>query len=195
MEFKFRSAFFSVPVFKNFKLQFLSQYKLIPAKVVDNSVHKPENLMTIDKGRADGVEVDMGVACGNGVVGIVYLVGDHYSVVIPVLNVSSSRISCAIRDRGYFGYLHWYGGDPTVAYVEDIPRHAKFRLGEWVVTSGFSSIFPPDIPLGVAGEAKVINGATNEIKVKLLQDFTALRYVTVVYNTERPEMEALTNED
>ena len=88
------------------ELQFLSQYKLIPAKVVDNSVHKTENLMTIDKGRADGVEVDMGVACGRGVVGVVYLVSDHYSVVIPVLNATSSRISCAIRNRGYFGYLH-----------------------------------------------------------------------------------------
>ena len=48
------------------ELQFLSQYKLIPAKVVDNSLNREENLMTIDKGRADGVEVDMGVACGNG---------------------------------------------------------------------------------------------------------------------------------
>ena len=89
------------------ELQFLSQYQLIPAKIVDNSTNKLENLMTIDKGRADGVEVDMGVACGNGVVGVVYMVGDHYSVVIPVLNASSSRISCAIRGRGYFGYLHW----------------------------------------------------------------------------------------
>ena len=79
------------------ELQFLSQYQLIPAKVVDNSVNKLENLMTIDKGRADGVEVDMGVACGNGIVGVVYLVSNHYAVVIPALNVTSSRISCAIR--------------------------------------------------------------------------------------------------
>ena len=70
-------------------LEFLSQYEVIPAKVVDNTVHKSENLMTIDKGRKDGVEVDMGVACGNGVVGVVYLVGDHYSVEIPDLNPSS----------------------------------------------------------------------------------------------------------
>ena len=130
------------------ELRFLSQYQLIPAKVVDNSVHKMENIMTIDKGRADGVEVDMGVACGNGVVGVVYLVSDHYSVVIPVLNASSSRISCSIRNRGYFGYLHWYGEDPAVAYVEDVPRHAKFKLGEWVVTSGFSSIFPSGVLVG-----------------------------------------------
>jgi rod shape-determining protein MreC len=130
------------------QLQFLSQYKLIPAKVVSNSVNKPNNLITINKGKADGVEVDMGVACGNGIVGVVYLVSDHYAVVIPALNASSSRISCAIRDRNYFGYLHWPGGDPTIAFVEDIPRHAQFKRGEWIVTSGFSSIFPSGVLVG-----------------------------------------------
>lgn len=137
--------------------------------------------MTIDKGRADGVEVDMGVACGNGVVGVVYLVGYHYSVVIPVLNASSSRISCAIRDRGYFGYLHWYGGDPTVAYVEDIPRHAKFRLGEWVVTSGFSSIFPSGVLVGKIEQAyNSSDGLSYKLKVQLSTDFSCVRDVVVI---------------
>ena len=100
------------------ELEMLSRYQLIPAKVVSNSLNKADNFITINKGSADGVGKDMGVACGNGIVGVVYLVSAHYSVVIPVLNVTSSRISCAIRGRGYFGYLQWYGGDPTVAYVE-----------------------------------------------------------------------------
>ena len=163
------------------ELEFLSQYQLIPAKVVDNSLNKLENLMTIDKGRADGVEVDMGVACGNGVVGVVYLVGDHYSVVIPVLNASSSRISCMIRGRGYFGYLHWYGGDPTVAYVEDVPRHAKFKLGEWVVTSGFSSIFPSGVLVGKIEQAyNSSDGLSYKLKVQLSTDFSCVRDVVVV---------------
>ena len=113
------------------ELEFLSQYSLIQAKVVSMTLNKADNFITIDKGRADGVEKDMGVACGNGVVGVVYLVSEHYAVVIPVLNVTSSRISCAIRGRGYFGYLQWYGGDPSVAYVEDVPRHARFKRGDW----------------------------------------------------------------
>ena len=174
------------------ELRFLSQYQLIPAKVVDNSLNRLENLMTIDKGRADGVEVDMGVACGNGVVGIVYLVGDHYSVVIPVLNVSSSRISCAIRDRGYFGYLHWYGGDPTVAYVEDIPRHAKFRLGEWVVTSGFSSIFPSGVLVGKIEQAyNSSDGLSYKLKVQLSTDFSCVRDVVVISDKSIAERAAI----
>jgi rod shape-determining protein MreC len=163
------------------QLQFLSQYKLIPAKVVSNSVNKPDNLMTINKGKADGVEIDMGVACGNGVVGVVYLVSDHYSVVIPALNANSSRISCAIRNRGYFGYLHWTGGDPTIAFVEDIPRHAHFRKGEWVVTSGYSSIFPSGVLVGKI--EKVFNsndGLSYKLQVRLSTDFSCLRDVVVI---------------
>ena len=174
------------------ELQFLSQYQLIPAKIVDNSLNQMENLMTIDKGRADGVEVDMGGACGSGVVGIVYMVADHYSVVIPVLNASSSRISCAIRGRGYFGYLHWYGGDPTIAYVEDIPRHAKFRLGEWVVTSGFSSIFPSGVLVGKIEQAyNSSDGLSYKLKVQLSTDFSCVRDVVVISDKGIAERAAL----
>lgn len=163
------------------ELQFLSQFELIPAKVVDNSVHRMENLMTIDKGRADGVETDMGVVCGNGVVGVVYLVSEHYAVVIPVLNAASSRISCAIRNRGYFGSLRWYGGDPSVAYVEDIPRHARFKLGEWVVTSGFSSIFPPGVLVGRIEQVyNSRDGLSYKLKVRLSTDFSCVRDVCVI---------------
>ncbi|SHK53376.1 rod shape-determining protein MreC [Xylanibacter ruminicola] len=173
-------------------LEFLSKYQLIPAKVVENSIHKLENLITIDKGRKDGVEPDMGVACGNGVVGVVYLVSDHYSVVISALNAASSRISCAIRGRGYFGYLHWYGGDPSVAYVEDVPRHAKFKLGEWMVTSGFSSIFPSGVQVGKIEQAyNSSDGLSYKLKVRLSTDFGNVRDVVVISDKSIAERAAL----
>ena len=163
------------------QLKFLSQYKLIPAKVVSNTLDKADNLMTIDRGRLDGVERDMGVACGSGVVGVVYLVSDHYAAVIPVLNVTSSRISCAIRGRGYFGYLQWYGGDASVAYVEDIPRHARFKRGDWVETSGYSSIFPPGVLVGKIEKIYTsADGLSYRLKVRLSTDFGCLRDVMVI---------------
>ena len=174
------------------ELEFLSQYKLIQAKVVENSIHKLENLITIDKGRKDGVEPDMGVACGNGIVGVVYLVSDHYSVVISALNAASSRISCAIRGRGYFGYLHWYGGDPSVAYVEDVPRHAKFKLGEWVVTSGFSSIFPSGVQVGKIEQVyNSSDGLSYKLKVRLSTDFGNVHDVVVISDKSIAERAAL----
>ena len=163
------------------ELQFLSQYKLIPAKVVTNTVHKPDNLMTIDKGAADGVEVNMGVASGNGVVGVVYLVSEHYSVVIPALNTTMSRISCSIRNSNYFGYLRWNGKDPAIAYLEDVPRHARFKKGEWVVTSGYSSIFPSGVLVGQI--EKVFNsadGLSYRLQLRLSTDFSCLRDVCVI---------------
>ena len=162
------------------ELEFLSRYELIPAKVVSNSIDRTDNLMTIDRGRKDGVEVDMGVACGNGVVGVVYLVSDHYSVVMPVLNYHS-RISCSIRHRGYFGYLKWSGGDASIAYVEDVPRHAKFKRGDWVETSGYSSIFPPGVLVGKIVEVyNSRDGLSYKLKVQLTTDFGNVRDVCVI---------------
>ncbi len=163
------------------ELEFLSKYELIPAKVVSNTVDKVDNLMTIDKGKVDGVEKDMGVVSGNGVVGTVFLVSDRYSVVIPVLNVSSSRISCAIRGRGYFGYLQWYGGDSSCAYVEDIPRHARFKRGDWVETSGYSAIFPPGVLVGrIERIYDSADGLSYRLKIRLTTDFACLRDVCVI---------------
>lgn len=162
------------------ELQFLSRFKLIPAKVVSNSLDRADNLITINRGSADGVQVDMGVASGNGVVGVVYLVSDHYSVVMPLLN-TKSRISCSIRHRGYFGYLKWYGGDPSIAYVEDIPRHAHFKRGDWVETSGYSSIFPAGVIVGKIIEVyNSRDGLSYKLKVQLTTDFGNLRDVCVI---------------
>ena len=154
--------------------------RLIPAKVVANMVNRYDNLITIDKGSADGVKRDMGVVCGMGVVGIVYLVSEHYSIVIPALN-SHSNISCTIQHRGYFGYLRWRGGSSQLAYLEDVPRHAHFKLGDNVVTSGYSSVFPPGVMVGkVLHVFNSADGLSYRVQVKLSTDFARLRDVCLV---------------
>jgi rod shape-determining protein MreC len=162
-------------------LEFLNHYKLIPAKVITNELNMTNNLMTIDKGSADSIRVGMGVACGKGIVGVTYLVAPHYTVVIPVLNSKSSRISCAIRGHEYFGVLRWYGEDARYAYVEDIPRHARFKRGDWVETNGFSSIFPPGVLVGQIVEVyNSRDGLSYKLKVRLSTDFGNLRDVVVI---------------
>lgn len=158
----------------------LRDYKLIPAKVVQNSVNEADNFITINKGRADGIHRDMGVISGKGVVGIVYIAGDHYSVVIPVLS-SKSNISCTIQNRGYFGYLHWDGGASNLAYVDDVPRHAHFKLYDRVVTSGYSSVFPPGIAVGkIIHVLNSPDGLSYRVQVQLYTDFANLRDVCVI---------------
>lgn len=158
----------------------LRNYRLIPAKVVANSIDKPGNLMTIDKGSADGIHKDMGVISGTGVVGIVYLVAEHYAIVIPVLN-TKSNISCMIQNRGYFGYLRWKGGVSDLAYLEDVPRHAHFKLGDYVVTSGYSAVFPPGVRVGrILHVFNSADGLSYRVQLRLSTDFARLRDVCVI---------------
>lgn len=162
------------------EMHFLKQYRLVPAKVITNELNKMNNLLTIDCGAKDGVDVGMGVACGQGVVGVVYLVSDHYAVVMPVLN-TASRISCAIRGHNYFGVLRWDGKDAGVAYLEDIPRHARFNRGDWVETNGYLSIFPPGVLVGkIETVYNSADGLSYRVKVRLSTDFGCLRDVVVV---------------
>ncbi|MGP1548238.1 MAG: rod shape-determining protein MreC [Prevotella sp.] len=162
-------------------------YNIIQAKVVQMTLDKKDNLITIDKGSADGVKKDMGIVSGSGVVGIVYLVGRHYSVVIPVLS-SQSNISCRIRNKGYFGYLRWLGAERDYAYVEDVPRHAHYRIGDIVETSGYSSVFPQGISVGrVICTFNSPDGLSYRIKVRLSTDFSNLRDVCVIDNAPMQE--------
>jgi len=161
----------------------------VPAKVVSNSVSHVDNMMTIDRGLADGVCPDMGVVCGTGVVGVVYQSSDHYSVVLPLLN-RRSRISCTIRGKGYFGYLTWEGGDPMRAYVEDIPRHAQFEKGDWLETSGYSAIFPQGISVGkIIAVEDSPDGMSYRLHVLLSTDFSLLRDVCVI--TDKSALERM----
>ena len=169
------------------QVQLLSQYKLIPAKVVSNSINKQDNLITIDKGSLDGIRPDMGVVSGNGIVGVVYLVSPHYSMIIPVLN-SHSNISVMIENRGYFGVLHWEGGNSKMAFVDDIPRHARFNGGDNIVTSGYSALFPPGILVGkVHRTYNSPDGMSYRLRINLATDFSNLRDVCVINDAKLQE--------
>lgn len=169
------------------QVQLLRQYKLIPAKVVSNSINKQDNLITIDKGSLDGIRPDMGVVSGNGIVGVVYLVSPHYSMIIPVLN-SHSNISVMIENRGYFGVLHWEGGNSKMAFVDDIPRHARFNGGDNIVTSGYSALFPPGILVGkVHRTYNSPDGMSYRLRINLATDFSNLRDVCVINDAKLQE--------
>ncbi|MBQ0048800.1 MAG: rod shape-determining protein MreC [Bacteroidales bacterium] len=172
-------------------LNHLEAFKVIPAHVVDNSIRRRDNILTLDKGRLDGVRNEMGVVSGTGIVGIIYEVSDHFSLVLPVLN-SRSNISCRLRGTNYFGSLHWKGGNPLDAYIDDIPRHARFRVGDVVETSGYSSVFPAGIFVGRV--MQVLNspdGLSYELKVRLSTDLANLYDVNIIDNPFKEELDSL----
>ncbi len=162
-----------------------------PARVVNNSIRKNNNYITINKGASDGIRAEMGVLNGSSVVGIVYQTSAHYAVVLPILNLRSS-ISCKVRRTDYFGVLKWDGGSSRYAWLQDIPRHAGFSLGDTVVTSGYSSIFPEGVPVGVVDDRKdSSDGLSYCLKVRLFTDFARLTEVNVIHYQGMKEQAAL----
>ena len=169
----------------------LAGYEMLPAKVVSNSAERAGNYLVIDKGVADGVQPEMGVVGGGGVVGIVYLTGPHHSLVIPVTNRKSS-ISCRVRGQNYFGYLQWDGQSMLSAYVDDVPRYAKVRTGQAVETSGYSAVFPPGIFVGRIRKIRnSADGQAYRLDVTLGTNFANLRDVAVITTPYKAEIDTL----
>ena len=172
----------------------LGDFWRIKAHVVNNTLDRADNFITIDKGRSDSVQTEMGVVCGNGVVGIVGKTTSHHALVISLLN-SKSNISCKIKSSGYFGYLRWDGTDVRYTYLHDVPRHAECQKGDTIVTSGYSSIFPEGIMVGVVEDIEDSHdGLSYLLKVRLSTDFGRLDDVRVIAREGMEEIEELTKE-
>lgn len=165
-------------------------YSYIHAEIAKISNNTQHNYMIIGKGYEDGVTEGSGVITSKGAVGVIDAVSSRYSYARSFRN-HEMNISARLGKEGAVGPLSWDGKSSNGAILKEIPHHVEFQPGDTVFTSGFSSIFPPDIPLGYVGEAKIVNGATYEIKVTMFEDFGALRYVMVVENPDRKEIREL----
>ena len=167
------------------------KYKLVNAQVVNMTLHKANNLITINKGSDDGIRPEMGVVCSQGVVGIVYLTSRHYSIVMPLLN-TGSKVSCRLRKSKYFGFMTWQRGKTDIAYATSIPRHAKVKKNDIVETNGYSDVFPAGLPIGAVQHIGDSNdGISYLLRVKLFTNFATLRQVSVITNYSSPERHAL----
>jgi len=166
-------------------------YIYVPAKVVNNSVHRMHNYITLNKGREDGIESMMGVIGPNGVVGIVKDVSDHFCSVISLLHINVS-VSASLRKSNYIGISTWEGSDPRTAKLKDISKHIDLSVGDTVETSGYSNIFPPNVMIGTISHFKLQEGNNfYDIDFRLSTRFEYLDYVYVVNDLMKEEREKL----
>ncbi len=167
------------------------RYDYVLATVINNSTRHPRNYFTINRGSQDGVVSGMGVVDHNGIVGIVNVVGPHTSRIISVIN-RTQHFSVKLKDSPFVGTLSWRGSDPRIAYVDEIPRHAKFNIGDTIVTSGFSTTFPEGLPVGVVMNR--IHGSDDNyyiLKIRLSSDFNNLSTVRVINDVYKTELDSL----
>jgi rod shape-determining protein MreC len=168
----------------------LRRYASLPAKVVDNSINKQFNIVTLDCGKNKGIDEDMAVVGPDGIVGIVYGVSEHFATVLPVIN-RNFRVSAKFKKNNYYGSLSWDGRSYRHATLSEISLHVPVFLGDTIVVSGFSDSFPEGVPVGVVEKMEQKDGSFYTITVLLATDFRKLHYVTVVEDLMKKEQQTL----
>ena len=168
------------------------QYCFFEGEVINNSVNRQKNYITINRGQKDGIDKDMAVISADGAVGIIVASSKNYSVAMSLLNIDM-RMSARIKSNGYFGSLSWDGVNYLEASLSEIPQHVSINVGDTVETSGYSSIFPEGVMVGVISDYYSSGSDFYDISVRLSVDFKKLRHINVIGNRlleEQTELES-----
>jgi rod shape-determining protein MreC len=169
------------------------RYEYTEAIVINNSVNRNNNYITLNRGAKHGVKMQSAVlnGTGDGVVGVIVAVSNHFSTAMSVLH-QESRISAKIKRNGFFGLAVWNGKDPRKLTLEAIPKHTKIMKGDSIVTSGYSTIFPEGIYIGSIDTFSYETG-TNfySIEFTLSADLNNLQYVYIVDDLMKKELKQL----
>lgn len=168
----------------------IKQFDFLSAKVVNNSVNRFTNYLTINKGTDDGIRNGMAVISPLGVVGKVKAVSPHFSVVTSILH-KDYRLSVVMTRTQYFGSVSWDGKDPDYVQLNFVPRHVNPQKGDTVVTSAYNSIFPEGVMVGVIDNVEQNETLFYDLTVRLSQDFRKLSFVEVVRSRLKNEQDSL----
>jgi rod shape-determining protein MreC len=169
----------------------IRKYMWRSAKVVNNIVSLQNNTLTIERGENQGVHKDMGVISSGGVVGTVISTSSNYSIVMSMLH-RQSHFSAALKKTGETGTVQWNGETTEYVTMTNIPKNVIVAKGDTIVTSQYSSFFPPGIMIGTVSEV-VDDKSSNfySLKIKPGTNFYNVEYVTVVENLQREEQKKL----
>lgn len=160
-------------------------FNYYPAEIISNNIELRNNSLSINKGNLQGIKEGWGVISDEGVVGVIRFCSENYCSILPLINLKSS-ISASIRSSDYFGNLEWSGPDIRKANLNAVPKHATFNLGDTIVTSGYSTIFPRNLPIGTITDFSLPSGSNfYEIEVKLFVDFGNLEHIYVVQHKDQ----------
>jgi rod shape-determining protein MreC len=172
---------------------FSRSYVFTSAKVIKNSYSATNNILLLNKGKRDSVKQDFGVISSKGIVGIIDKISNRFATVISILN-STNKISAQLKKTNHFGTLTWNGKTPELVQLIDIPKISPVKLGDTIMTSGRSSIFPKGILIGIVHNFK-LDAAENyyELDVKLFNDMTNLEHVYIIENNNINEITNLLN--
>lgn len=174
-------------------LSFNTKYKFTSANIIKNSYSLSDNILLLNKGKNNNIQEDFGVITSQGILGIINKTSGNFSTVISILN-TTSNISAKLKKSNHYGSLKWNAKNPRLTQLVDIPKIAKFKVGDTIVSSGLSSIFPKDVPIGTINDFKLDNTENYyEINVLLFNDMTNIEHVYIIENINSEEINNLLN--
>lgn len=170
------------------------KYDYYPAKIINNSVNKRNNFITINKGSKHGIKEGMGVITKQGVIGVIHSVSTHYAIAISLLH-RESAIGIQLKKNNHNGILKWKGFDYKSATISDFPNHIPIVVGDTITTNSHSVIFPEGIHIGtVKNIKKNKDDGFLEVSINLIEDFNQLNYVYIIHSDEAAEQLSLEQE-
>jgi rod shape-determining protein MreC len=166
-------------------------YEFMNGKVINSSVTKRNNYLTLNIGSKLGVTRDMAVISSNGIIGIVKDVSPNFSSVMSVLH-KDVRVYCQLKKDGVYGPLIWDGSDYRYSNLINIPTYSKIQKGDTVITSSLSGIFPEGLLVGfVESYERRQNESFYTVKVRLSADFKKVNHISVVRYNKKAERDSL----
>lgn len=169
---------------------YYQKYNYTSAKVISNNFRKNNNYLTIDKGKSEGIESDLGVINNKGIIGITKSRSNHYATVLSILNVNS-RINVKLLNSDHFGSLSWNNVDYNTVQLLDLPIQASIKIGDTIITGGRSTIFPEGIPVGTIKNFKTKNNNYEYINITLFNDMSSIGFVEIITNFHKSEINDL----
>jgi len=168
-------------------------FRYISAQIINNSVNKIHNYITLNKGRKHGVKPDQGIVSPLGIVGVITSVSESYAYGFSVLN-SRWGPSGKLKNSDFFGPIEWDGSNYQMANLKEIPFHVKLAEGDTIVTSGYSSFYPEGLMIGTIHSFTQPEGESfYKIRIKLAVDFKSIRFVNIIENLKKEELIELEN--
>ncbi len=169
-----------------------SPYHYIVSKVVSNTINKLENYIVLNRGKRDGVRKNMAViSSGGAMVGYVASTTERYSIVVSILN-TKFRTSGKISGQEQMGSIFWDGKSRYQVQMEELSKYTELEVGDDVVSTGFSQIFPENIAIGRVSEFALNEARTAySVTIDLEADISSINEVVIVANNNFDEIDSI----
>jgi rod shape-determining protein MreC len=163
------------------------EFGFVAANVIGKNLQLLRNTVTLDAGERNGLRADMPVVTENGLAGKIVATSGRFAVA-QILYNKDIRVSAKIERSRVDGIIRWEGGSALA--LQDVAKTLDVQSGDVVITSEYSSFFPPGIRIGVVSSARGAEGSLfQSVEVRPAVDFSRLEEVFVI--TSMPDSERI----